>query len=116
MVLLMTNGDFDIQIHFRTGARHLLLNISGCPGTRGTRTGAAPVFSRFTQLKESLDQSQNLYRTCPHDLNKSQNMVKTSPRVFISSGCPGRKNPPHGDWLLDHYECVALLEICFIFD
>ena len=38
----MTNGDFDIQGHFRTGARHPLLNISGCPGTRGTRTGAAP--------------------------------------------------------------------------
>ena len=43
LVFLMTNGDFDTQGHFRTGARHLLLNISGCQGTRGTRTGAAPV-------------------------------------------------------------------------
>ena len=39
----MTNGDFDIQGHFRTVARHPLLNVSGRPGTRGTRTGAAPV-------------------------------------------------------------------------
>ena len=42
LVFLMTNGDFDIQGHFRTGARHPLLKISRCPGTRGTRTRAAP--------------------------------------------------------------------------
>ena len=38
--------------------------------------------------KKSLDRSQNLVRTCPHDLNRSQNMVRTSPRVLISSGGP----------------------------
>ena len=51
-------------------------------------------FSHFIQGKtwvlviKGLDRSQNLVRTCPHDVNRSQNMARTSPRVLISSGGP----------------------------
>ena len=50
-------------------------------------------------VKKSLDRSQNLVRTCPHDLNRSQNMVRTSPLVLISSGGPAIMR------LLAMYEC-----------
>ena len=41
-------------------------------------------------VKKSLYRFQNLVRTCPYDLNRSQNTVRTSPCVLISSGSPGR--------------------------
>ena len=39
-------------------------------------------------VKNGLDGSRNLIRTCPHDVNRSQNIVRTSPCVLISSGSP----------------------------
>ena len=35
------------KVSLRTGAWHPLSKFSGCPGTRGTRTAAAPVKQHF---------------------------------------------------------------------
>ena len=38
------------EASFKTGAWHPLANFSGCPGTRGTRTAAAPGLYKIVRL------------------------------------------------------------------